>query len=133
MKKAAAQTTSVRPRVLVIDDEMAMCEIFRLELEGCVVITVNEGAAALKILNDPARDFEMVFCDINLASMTGVDVYNSVRSRTPGKERNFVFITGGVRSKKIQEFLDAAGSPTISKPINFEMVRQLVTSKLSTK
>ncbi len=67
-----------RPRVLVIDDDDALCEVLREALSdaGFAVATVSHGAAALELVkhHQPA----VILCDLRMPIMDGwsfVDQY----------------------------------------------------------
>lgn len=62
---------AVRPRVLVIDDDDAICDLLRDALtdEGYAVATVPHGAAALELMkhDQPA----VILCDLRMPIMDG--------------------------------------------------------------
>jgi two-component system, chemotaxis family, chemotaxis protein CheY len=69
--KRAKRDGSSRPRVLVIDDDDAVCEILREALsdEGYAVATVPHGAAALELIrhHQPA----VILLDLRMPIMDG--------------------------------------------------------------
>ena len=72
--------TAAKPRrALVVDDEEKIVEILSRYLsdEGFIVATSCDGADALrKALAEP---FDVILLDLNLPSMSGVEVFKAVR------------------------------------------------------
>ena len=72
-------TSDLGSRVLVVDDEPMVREVVTkyLELDGHVVRSVSDGAAALTELNSHGTD--LVVLDVMLPHVNGLDVLNEVR------------------------------------------------------
>jgi signal transduction histidine kinase/ActR/RegA family two-component response regulator len=105
-----------RSRVLVIDDEPALCGVVRrlLRNEHDVVgyVDAREALAAL------ARDdgYDVIICDIMMPYMSGNDFFNALRSRHPELSRRVVFMTGGAFNAPAQQFLRTTSNPILEKP-----------------
>ena len=72
----------VKPRILVVDDEESIRKTLRmtLEYEGYEVTEASSGSEALeKIEHEPS---ELVFLDIKMPGMDGLEVLAEVRERT---------------------------------------------------
>jgi DNA-binding NtrC family response regulator len=70
-----------RPHVVVIDDEVDLCELISLRLEhhGYRVSAEHDGAGALELLTqDPA---DLMLLDLRLENENGLDVLTEVRKR----------------------------------------------------
>lgn len=67
--------------VLVVDD----ARFYRQQLKkiimeaGCKVITAEDGAQALEILKDGAKNFDMIFTDIEMPVMDGIELIENVK------------------------------------------------------
>jgi two-component system catabolic regulation response regulator CreB len=70
---------SVKPRILIVDDEPAISDTiqFVLEGEGLETIRVGTGAAALPVLRDGRVD--LVVLDVGLPDMSGFELLKQVR------------------------------------------------------
>jgi response regulator RpfG family c-di-GMP phosphodiesterase len=66
------------PRVLVVDDEKVIREILSdfLTMEGYVVRTVEDGAAALRELK--LRPYDLVISDLKMPQMGGIELLESI-------------------------------------------------------
>jgi two-component system response regulator RegX3 len=69
-------------RILVVDDEIAMLEALRayLESEGFSVEHASDGQAAVD--QAIAGGFDLILLDLNLPTLSGVEVFRAVRERS---------------------------------------------------
>ncbi len=69
--------------VLVIDDDEAVCELFRETLEeaGHAVVTSADSSAGLKLATE--QDFNLVFLDLKMPGMDGAEVFKRIRASRP--------------------------------------------------
>ena len=66
-------------KVLVIDDDMALCELIQsmLARSGVETITVQDGEAGLDLIK--ANDFDVIILDVMLGDANGFDVLQRLR------------------------------------------------------
>jgi two-component system, cell cycle sensor histidine kinase and response regulator CckA len=125
--RASAAAGPVRARVLIIDDEPQLAQVFRAALaKQHDVLAFTNGRAALgHLLESPMYD--LVLCDLMMAELSGMEVFEEVRRQRPGQERAFVFMTGGVFDPKVAEFLASVPNDCVDKPfdIRAEVARRL--------
>jgi two-component system OmpR family response regulator len=69
-------------RILVVDDEIAMLEVLRvyLESEGFTVEHAADGQVAVD--RAIAGGFDLILLDLNLPTLSGVEVFRAVRERS---------------------------------------------------
>ncbi len=81
-----------RPAVLVVDDEPGVLTLFSriLEPTGVKLVEAEDGEAALQACAE--RDFDVVFLDLKLPGMNGVEVMR--RLQEMGSEARIVIVTG---------------------------------------
>jgi DNA-binding NtrC family response regulator len=74
---------AVKPRVLVVDDELSICKSCEkiLVRKGCEVKTVLTGRQALALLEQ--QPFDLLFTDLKMAEMGGMELLSTLRSRYP--------------------------------------------------
>lgn len=84
----------VQPRVLLIEDSEETLELSRLTLESqaCEVVGVSSAEAALGMLN-AGEKFDMIFTDVNLGGISGIETANRVRAAFP---RLPILVTSGM-------------------------------------
>jgi two-component system cell cycle sensor histidine kinase/response regulator CckA len=128
--RADAAAGPARARVLIIDDEPQIAQVFRSALaKQHDVLAFTNGRAALgHLLESPAYD--LVLCDLMMADLSGMKVFEEVRRMRPGHERAFVFMTGGVFDPQVAEFLASVPNECLDKPfdIRVEVARRLAAS-----
>jgi len=115
-----------RPRVLVIDDDPGVVSALRLMLEGeHEVTTVASGREALRLLlSEPPYD--VVFCDLMMPGVSGMDLFEAVRLNRPGIERRLVFMTGGAFTPEAARFLERVPNGRVEKPFDLARVSRLL-------
>ena len=122
---ATAPTSGKRARILVVDDEpavgMALRRILR-EHEVCVVTSAKD---ALDLMS-PSKRFDVIFSDLMMPQMTGMDFYHELTRRSPDEASRMVFVTGGAFTTAATEFLDQVGNERIDKPFTAKAVREMV-------
>lgn len=104
-----------RARVLVIDDEPLVTEmvgrVFGDRHDVVVTTSPTEGLSLAL-----SESFDVVFCDLLMPGMSGMDLYEEVARRRPGYERRLVFMTGGAFTDRASDFLARVDNRRIVKP-----------------
>jgi two-component system NtrC family sensor kinase len=115
-----------RKRVLVVDDEPGIASVFRRIIgRSHEVVVAQSGREALALLE---RDdaFDRIFCDLMMADLTGMDVYEALAQWRPDCLERFVFMTGGSFTDRARTFLQTVPMPRIDKPFEPALIRELV-------
>ncbi|MEP7121392.1 MAG: response regulator [Byssovorax sp.] len=114
-----------RGKILVIDDDAAVARALSRLLRGeHDVEVVNDARAGLaKIAADSTYD--VIFCDLMMPNMTGMDFHESLLAAHPELARRIVFMSGGTFSQRAQEFVESTSNVVISKPFASEAVRKV--------
>jgi signal transduction histidine kinase/CheY-like chemotaxis protein len=115
---APAAEAPARGRVVIIDDEPQLAKIFGARLaKEFDVQTFTSGRAALEHLL--ASDaYDLVFCDLMMPDVSGMQVFEKLRASRPGLERRIVFMTGGVFDPAVAEFLSSVPNECVDKPFD---------------
>jgi CheY-like chemotaxis protein len=122
----SAEKVARRRRVLVIDDEPGMASVFRRIIGGSHEVVVAEsGREALELL-EKDEAFDRIFCDLMMADLTGMDVYEALASRRKACLERFVFMTGGSFTERARTFLQTVPFPLVDKPFDPQHIRDLV-------
>jgi CheY-like chemotaxis protein len=61
--------------ILIVDDNISLCKTmsFVLRRKGYAVVTANNGPVAIEMVKE--RPFDIVFMDIKMSPMDGVETY----------------------------------------------------------
>ncbi len=104
--------------VLVIDDEQHLCDLFTdiLSRDTHRVQTAGTGAAGLAALADAPVDFGLVFLDMMLPDMTGIEVLREIKRRTPATP--VVMVTGFASKESAVEAMRLGAYDYLAKPFN---------------
>jgi len=114
---SATTTTLRRPRILVIDDEIAIGNAIRRILSKENDVTLESDArAALQRLG--TETYDIVFCDLMMPHMSGMDFFEELSKRAPDLAGRVVFVTGGALSPRSEEFLRATANVCLAKPFS---------------
>ncbi len=110
-------------RVLVIDDEPDVGNAIRRVLgPACDVTTISEPRHALAALCGSAS-YDAILCDVVMPEMSGMELYAETAKRVPGREKRFIFITGGTFSPATLALLRGASIPVLPKPLDEDRLR----------
>ena len=98
------------------------------------VAVVNRAQDALDMLRAGQR-FDVIFCDVMMPTLTGMELFDAVVRERPSLADRFVFITGGAFTERARLFLKQTGRPVLRKPCQraelLEVVARIVATKVS--
>jgi signal transduction histidine kinase len=114
-------------RILIIDDEPDIAEAMQMLLTGHRVTLAGSGREALQLLE--ASQFDIVFCDLIMPDMTGIDVFKYIVEEQPDLANALVFMTGGAFTERARAFLDTCEQPVLAKPFTYEQVLHFVSER----
>jgi PAS domain S-box-containing protein len=114
-----------RGRVLVIDDDAGIRRTLQRVLAEHDVEVAASGREGLALLREDA-EFDVVFCDLLMPEMTGMDLFEAIKDSHPELARRFVFMTGGAFTPRAAEFLDGAEGRSVSKPFEIAEIRAVL-------
>ena len=103
-------------RVLIVDDEKEICELYRIffEQEGIYTAAAHTAAACLSALRVEQPD--VVLLDINLAHEDGLSVLSQIKEARP--QTRVVMMTGmGFVDDLLREALNRGADGYVSKGI----------------
>jgi CheY-like chemotaxis protein len=112
-------TVGLAMRILLIDDEPLLLKSFARYLGGVcgheVVCAHGGGEALAQLEAEEAAD--LIFCDLTMPDIGGVEVHRSIRDDHPEWRGRFVFLTGGVTDEATEHYVRNSGVLVLSKPI----------------
>lgn len=117
-------------RILVVDDEPAIRELIRttLELEGHEVVTAEDGAAALAVLQ--AEPVDVVVLDRMMPGMGGLEVLDVVRADPGLALLPVILVTALGDAASAVEGLDRGADDYVPKPFAPDELAARVRSQL---
>ena len=130
--KASAryENLSVNPElnlsVLIVEDDEDIREVFR-EMFSDIGLKVNiacDGVEALESIK--AKDYDIVFSDINMPKLSGVDLLEKIRQDSNIKQPKFIFTSGSINLFKESEE-NTHGDGILIKPFSEKELIDLVS------
>lgn len=122
---ARPEGSTARGRVLIVDDEVAIGKAIRRILANEHDVTLETDArVALERLE--TETFDIVFCDLMMPNMSGMDFFDQLSARAPELAERVVFLTGGAFSPRSEEFLRGSRNVCIAKPFSRDAVTSIV-------
>ncbi len=109
-------------QVLVVDDDPIVGKSFNrvLSQKGYVVVTAENAAEALEKMR--SQEYDLVYSDIKMPGMSGIELAEEIRARKPWTP---VVIVTGYGSTDNQARAKAAGvSAFLNKPLSPEMIEE---------
>ena len=110
--------------ILIADDNINFCKTmsFVLERKGYGVTTAKDGPEAIERVNE--RSFDVIFMDIKMPLMDGVQTYKRIKEIRP--EAVVVMMTAYSVEDLIQEALREGAYGIIYKPLDIEKIVALI-------
>lgn len=106
-----------RPRVAVVDDDEMVGDALELLIGDCAEVDVFcDPRRFLKSLD--GGDYDVVFCDLIMPKMTGMEVYEALEQMAPQTAQRVVVITGGAITGRARKFLSESDVPVLRKPVD---------------
>lgn len=111
--------------ILIVDDEPLICRSLKRLLQGNTVMVADRGVDALRLLE--RQFFDVVFCDLMMPEIDGIDLHAAVSSKDPDQAQRFVFMTGGAFTERAQRFLASVDNRTLEKPVDAESIARALS------
>ena len=110
--------------VLIVDDNDSLCQTMSLILrhEGYDVATAGDGPQAIAAVEE--RPFDIIFMDIKMPLMDGVETYRRTRDIRP--EAVVVMMTAYAVEDLVQQALQEGAYGILYKPLDIEKVIALI-------
>ena len=94
-----------------------------------MITVATSGRAALALLQEDT-DFHIILCDLMMPDLTGIDVFNRVRKHHPELEECFIFMTGGIFTSQVREFVATVSNVVLEKPFDLLRLKTLIRDRM---
>lgn len=116
----------VRPRLLIIDDEVTITNALRRHLQSDHEVTVqNDPVAALALLRDGAS-FDVILCDMMMPKLNGAQLHRELSVIAPAQAAVTILMTGGSVPRDAIELLATGRVANLTKPFELDELRALI-------
>jgi CheY-like chemotaxis protein len=119
--------------LLVVDDNQFNCDAARefLEAAGSSVKVANNGSEAIKILRAAGTAIDLVFMDVQMPVMDGIEATQRLRAMTRFKQLPIVGLSAGAYPQDIEVALNAGMNAYITKPVDIDSAISKIVELLS--
>lgn len=119
-----------KPKILVVDDmrNMRLTLSGIIEDRGCDVTAAGDGYQAIDAAS--ATRFDLIFMDIKMPGINGVQTFREIKKISPGSV--VVMMTGFAVDELVNAALEEGAFSVIYKPFDIEKVISLVESVVKT-
>lgn len=116
-------------RILVVDDEVDICEIlqYNLENEGYEVVTANSAEEALQL---PIQEFGLILLDVMMGEMSGFQMARQLKNNPATTLIPIIFITAIEGEDNLVKGLNIGADDYIAKPLSMKEVKARVKAVL---
>jgi DNA-binding response OmpR family regulator len=113
----------MRSRVLIVDDDADLAESLAEVLldHGCDVSIAEHGREAVARVG--AEDFDIIFMDVRMPVMNGVDSFFAIRAIKPQAR---VVMTTGLKETFVERAIEAGAEGPLHKPFTIEEMLALI-------
>ncbi|MDB4938148.1 MAG: Sensory box histidine kinase/response regulator [Labilithrix sp.] len=119
-----------RAAILVVDDEPSVGRALARVLRDHDVTVVSAARTALELL-DAGKEFAVIFSDLMMPEVSGMDLFDELQQRFPEAARRVVFVSGGAFTPQANAFLERVINARLDKPFDPREVRALVERHLT--
>ena len=119
--------------ILVVDDQELIRDLLKdwLHAQGHEVLVASNGREALEIFTERGEDLDMVFLDMTMPEMSGIEVLEQIRTSNSTLP---VFLSSGYLKQTAAPDLDRLGcSGFVQKPFSLEELRAIIADLSSSK
>ena len=117
------------PKLLVVDDEIALCDLLRhfFIKQGYRVVIATSGTEALALITKEQPD--LMLLDVKMPRMSGIEVLKQLRAR--GDEVKVVMVSAAHDETTVNEAKQLGAIDYVVKPFHLDYLEQVVLKKLA--
>lgn len=129
----ADDSTSVRPRLLIVDDISDNRTILtrRFQRRGFDVVEAECGLTAIELIDK--ESFDLVLLDVMMPGMDGIETLKRIRSQNSASELPVIMVTAKSESTNIVDALELGANDYVTKPVDFAVALARVNTQISRK
>jgi len=127
IEASASVVDTERPgRILLVDDEQGILRYLGVSLDPPhSVVSATSGREALEVL-ERDQAFDVVLCDLMMPELSGMELFEKVRSEHPQMAPRFVFMTGGAFTPRAGKFVKSIDNQILDKPLELDRLRSAI-------
>jgi diguanylate cyclase (GGDEF)-like protein len=125
--------TSVRPRLLIVDDISDNRTILtrRFQRRGFDVVEAECGLSAIELIDK--ESFDLVLLDVMMPGMDGIETLKRIRTKNSASALPVIMVTAKSESTNIVDALELGANDYVTKPVDFAVALARVNTQISRK
>jgi diguanylate cyclase (GGDEF)-like protein len=129
----ADDNTSVRPRLLIVDDISDNRTVLtrRFQRRGFDVVEAECGLTAIELIDK--ESFDLVLLDVMMPGMDGIETLKRIRSQNSASALPVIMVTAKSESTNIVDALELGANDYVTKPVDFAVALARVNTQISRK
>jgi PAS domain S-box-containing protein len=129
--KPAAPPSTMRGRILVVDDEPSIAESVSDALVDRHTVVVTTSALEARGILERDSGFDVIVCDVVMPEMTGADLHRWLLEQKPHLAARMLFITGGRDGEAARALRDLEPGRLLEKPFSVEVLEESVDAMMA--
>lgn len=125
-QRGAARTTA---NILLVEDDALVADLLsrQLALSGYRSSIELDPLRALETIVSLGDSFDLIYCDLMMKGLSGMELAEALSSRAPSQLRKIVFMTGGAFTPRARAFCESHADQCVDKPFDIlaETARRL--------
>lgn len=123
-------STETRPRILLVEDELAVREMLARALgrQGYDLLLASNGSEAVALRDEEIKSIDLLISDLIMPGANGAEVASSLRQRVPNL--NVLFMSGSGDHPVLHRVL-TCGERFIGKPFSIAQFSNVVLEALA--
>ncbi|MEZ4657535.1 MAG: response regulator [Caldilineaceae bacterium] len=115
-------------RILIVDDEKLILDIFEeyLEICGHESVTAQNGRQALDFYLEAPDSFDLIVTDINMPIIDGIELAYRIRAVRP--QAPIIFVSGRLEEDMWDDISQLQPCRWLKKPFPLEQLAQMIAS-----
>lgn len=120
----------MKPSILIVDDEKTVRYSFEVMFEDdCRVLTAEDGMEALNVLDTSFIDVDVVFLDINMPGMGGIETLTKIKKISTNIP--VIIMTAFSDSDTAIEAMKEGAFDYLTKPLDGKQLKEVIEKALS--
>lgn len=127
---SSSERTLMSCHTLIVDDDETNLDSMKelLSSLGAVVLTANNGKAAVDYLRHPDNRCDLILMDIQMPVMDGITATRIIRGELHRDQVPILAVTGGLLPNQQKEALEAGMTALLRKPVETDvLIRQILS------
>ncbi len=116
-----------RQRILLIDDEpLLLKSLARMLQSHHDVVAASGGAQGIETIS--GQEFDVIICDLMMPEVDGLHVYEELKERFPELIDKLVYLSGGVFTDRMSNFLEGTKPRLLDKPVSRDDLLEVIAA-----